>query len=165
MTLYFDPLPHLGERDRHWLNVPGPFYGAETDNCLTGRQAATRRVLYDGERFGECVWRQPRDPAGTRQVLGALCEDPWGYGCDGDRHWTPGTVRARWHVRARVLEHLAAGQADRERLDAQYDQGTVAAVRAFEAYLADGLHHDLRIYLYWLQERRSPDRHSPLPAL
>jgi hypothetical protein len=39
--------------ERSWLNVPGPFYGAETDTCATGRRAAPSNVLYtvDGQEF------------------------------------------------------------------------------------------------------------------
>ncbi|MEU3267837.1 hypothetical protein [Streptomyces bacillaris] len=55
MATYFDPLPLLGEAqavfrgqwaERLWLNVPGPFYGAGTDNCGTGRMYAAALVLY-----------------------------------------------------------------------------------------------------------------------
>lgn len=45
--------PHLadfgyhGEKweDRHWRNVPGPFYTGQTDNGWTGRVHAPRNVL------------------------------------------------------------------------------------------------------------------------
>ncbi|MGV9268276.1 hypothetical protein ACWDRR_26835 [Kitasatospora sp. NPDC003701] len=74
--------------------MPGPFYGGGTDNCLTGRIAAPGHVLYDGERFGEFVRRQPRNPAGTLLVVEAVDGDPWGgYGFDGDQHWTARAVR------------------------------------------------------------------------
>lgn len=43
--------------------------------------------------------------------------------------------------------------------------GRGAAVRRFEAYLAEGLATDLRIYLYWLEERRSPTVLDKLPEL
>ncbi|MFE3285713.1 hypothetical protein ACFXJJ_21730 [Streptomyces sp. NPDC059233] len=51
MTLYFDAAAALFQvhpscngrwEDRLWLNVPGPVYGAETDNCATGRLEAPR---------------------------------------------------------------------------------------------------------------------------
>ncbi|WP_030303697.1 ferredoxin [Streptomyces katrae] len=175
MTCYFDPTSVLVAdqslfrgrwSDRHWLNVPGPFYGGETDNCLTGRIVAPRHVLYDGERFGEFVYRQPRTAAETLLVIEAVGDDPWGgYGCDGDEHWTAETVREWWRDRGRVLEHLAAGRSDWESIDASYNQGTAAAVRDFEAYIADGLEQSLRIYLHWLLERRSPTENATLPSL
>ncbi|CAM5414237.1 hypothetical protein SAVIM338S_02210 [Streptomyces avidinii] len=31
---------------RDWRNAPGPFYGAGTDTCWTGREVAPARVLY-----------------------------------------------------------------------------------------------------------------------
>lgn len=64
-----------------------------------------------------------------------------------------------------MLEHLATGRRDWEDFDASYDQGTVAAVRDFEAYIADGLEQDLRIYLHWQLERRSPTEDAVLPTL
>jgi hypothetical protein len=60
VDLYFDPVPLLGDAraefqgrwtDRNWLNVPGPFYGAVTDNGCTGRIHAPALVLYEGEHF------------------------------------------------------------------------------------------------------------------
>jgi hypothetical protein len=54
--------------ERSWLNVPGPFYGAETDTCGTGRLAAPSNVLYteDGQEF---IWKQPQNPEQVRAVL------------------------------------------------------------------------------------------------
>ncbi|MFE4976281.1 hypothetical protein ACFRAR_29780 [Kitasatospora sp. NPDC056651] len=49
--------------------------------------------------------------------------------------------------------------------DARAGQGVVAAVRDFELYIADGLATDLRIYRYWLEERRSPTPDDRLPEL
>lgn len=69
VEFYFDPVPLLRDAresfrghwaDRKWLNVPGPFYGADTDNCGTGRIHAPGLVLYEGEHFTEYVYRQPR---------------------------------------------------------------------------------------------------------
>lgn len=67
MDLYFDPVPLLDDArraflgrwsERKWLNVPGPFYGAETDNCGTGRVHAPGLVLYEADHFTEYVYRQ-----------------------------------------------------------------------------------------------------------
>ncbi|MFH8582359.1 hypothetical protein OHB11_38840 [Streptomyces zaomyceticus] len=67
MDLYFDPVPLLSDApgaflgrwsERKWLNVPGPFYGAETDNCGTGRVHAPGLVLYEADHFTEYVYRQ-----------------------------------------------------------------------------------------------------------
>ncbi|MFJ9457425.1 hypothetical protein ACIRST_20340 [Kitasatospora sp. NPDC101447] len=49
--------------------------------------------------------------------------------------------------------------------DDRSGQGIAAAVRDFERYIADGLATDLRVYLHWLEERRSPTPEDRLPDL
>jgi len=36
-------------QNRDWRNVPGPFYGAQTDSCWTGREIAPRHILYEDD--------------------------------------------------------------------------------------------------------------------
>ncbi len=172
MTLYFDPTVGLGKHrdafrgrwaDRLWLNVPGPFYGGETDTCWTGRLSAPQHVLYGGEYLTEYVYRQPRTPAETAQLVEAADQDPFlGYGCDGDVYWTPEAVREWWRDRGRITQYLS--DQDWAEID-RADQGIAAAVRSFESYLAGGLADDLRIYLYWLEEGNSPLPAERLPEL
>lgn len=89
--------------ERDWRNVPGPFYGAGTDNCWMGRLIAPAHVLYDDEWGAEFVYRQPRDTAQALALLGAVAQDPMaGYACDGDDHWTPELIRDWWRERGRV---------------------------------------------------------------
>ncbi|ARF76642.1 ferredoxin [Kitasatospora albolonga] len=175
METYFDPLPLLGEErtlfggkwaDRLWLNVPGPFCGAGTDNCGTGRIHAPESVLYEGEHFTEYVYRQPR----TAQELGQLVDAAEAevfraYACDGDDHWTPETVREWWRDRARVKEYLTARRSAWEADDAQSGQGTAAAADDYAAYIDGELAAHLRVYLFWLHERRSPTAADRLPQL
>ncbi|MER5479334.1 ferredoxin [Streptomyces sp. NPDC002734] len=175
MSLYFDPGPLLAEdrsgfygkwEERKWLNVPGPFYGAETDNCGTGRLMAPRHVLYESEYFTEYVYRQPRDAEEVRQLVDAAGEDPFGgYGCDGDDHWTPAAVRDWWRDRNRVLEHLRLGRAAWEEDDLRHGQGVAEAALDYAAYIEGELAQHLRVYMFWLEERRSPDPGNPLPRL
>ncbi|MGW1072906.1 ferredoxin [Streptomyces sp. NPDC002537] len=175
VTLYFDPPTVLGDdrdsfqgrwEDRLWLNVPGPFYGGATDNCWTGRLSAPRHVLYGGEHSTEYVYRQPRTPAETALLAEAAGQDPFlGYGCDGDARWTPQAVREWWRDRGRVLRYLSDRRSEWDDSDAAAGQGVAAAVRDFESYLGGGLATDLRIYLHWLEERRSPGPGDRLPAL
>ncbi|MYV53869.1 ferredoxin [Streptomyces sp. SID3212] len=175
MTLYFDPLAGLGDdrlaftgrwEDRLWLNVPGPFYGGETDTCWTGRLAAPSHVLYGGEYLSEYVYRQPKTHADTALLVEAADQDPFlGYGCDGDLRWTPETVREWWSERGRVTRYLADHRSTWDESDVTWGQGIGAAVRDFEAYIAGGLATDLRVYLYWLEERRSPAPGDRLPEL
>ncbi|MGW1995216.1 ferredoxin [Embleya sp. NPDC001921] len=181
MTLYFDAAAELFDahpsydgrwEDRLWLNVPGPAYGGETDNCATGRLEAPRHIHYGGEYFGEYVYRQPRTPDEVRSVLGAIEADPFGgYGCDGDLRWTPELVREWWRDRGRVLEYLRDQAHEWEGYDRWCpEQRAAEGARDFAAYITGGtdsgcLETDLRIYLHWLQERRSPTPKDSLPDL
>ncbi|MFD8750363.1 ferredoxin [Kitasatospora sp. NPDC059577] len=175
MTLSFDPVAVLGDdrdafrgrwEDRLWLNVPGLLYGGETDNCWTGRLSAPSHVLSGGEYLTEYVYRRPRTPADTALLVEAADNDPLlGYGCDGDSRWTPETVREWWRDRGRVLQYLTDHRSTWDEGDAWARQDTAAAVREFERYIAGGLATDLRIYLYWLEERRSPTPADRLPEL
>jgi hypothetical protein len=125
--------------DRNWRNVPGPFYGAETDTCECGPSAAPLNVLCD-ETGQEFIWRQPRSMDELRAVLDAACQDPFnGYGCDGDEHWTPETVLEWWERRERVIDWLAI-------------EGR-AVVTPFRAYIDGELGDDLRRYADWLSRR------------
>ncbi|MBZ3902615.1 hypothetical protein [Streptomyces griseiscabiei] len=62
-------------------------------------------------------------------------------------------------------EYLSGRRGEWEECDARSGQGIVAAVGDFEAYIADGLATDLRVCLYWLEERRSPGVDDRLPVL
>ncbi|MFD8064625.1 hypothetical protein [Streptomyces parvulus] len=97
MDLYFDPMPLLDDdarkafrgqwSERTWLNVPGPFYGADTDNCGTGRIHAPGLVLYEADHFTEYVYRQPRTAEELADLVEAAEAEAFGgYGCDGDAH-------------------------------------------------------------------------------
>jgi hypothetical protein len=89
--------------NRDWRNVPGPFYGAQTDSCWTGRLVAPSHVLYEDDFGSEIVFRQPQDPEAVRLVLSAAWSDPFlSYACDGDEHWTLALVREWWGERKRL---------------------------------------------------------------
>lgn len=151
----------------HWMNVPGPFYTGQTDNCWTGRVHAPHNVLYGGPYYNEFVYRQPRSPAEVDCLLEAANDDPYaGYACDGDARWTPAAVRAWWGNRGKVEEHLAELLAEyaKEGADAQ-DIDAAAGVRDFLAYLATDLANDLRIYLFRLENGRYPNTDDLLPIL
>lgn len=139
--------------DRNWLNVPGPFYGAETDSCLAGIGQAPGHVLTD-ERGQEFVWRQPRDMDELRNVLSAAYQDPFdGYAWDGDTHWTPASVRAWWEQRARVSDWVERSL-ETETRD-QLGTGRSVVLQAYRDYLHGDLERDLEAYVDWLDERRS----------
>ncbi|MFI5533014.1 ferredoxin [Kitasatospora sp. NPDC051853] len=176
MDLYFDPVPLIGDdaraffqgawADRHWLNVPGPFYGATTDTCGTGRIHAPDLVLYEADCFTEYVYRQPRTPRELQDLVDAAGAEVFSsYACDGDTHWTPAAVREWWRDRGRVKEYLSAHRTDWEADDAKAGQGVAAAAEAYAAYLDGELADHLRVYLFRLHERRSPVAGDRLPQL
>src|SRR3954466_5415380 len=116
--LYWDPMPHVAAvfaafpkgwpysdrgttfqgrwEERNPLNVPGPLYGAMTDNCWVGRLHAPRHILYgdDIEYEQEFLYRQPRNPAELADVLDGMSLDPFaGWAYDGDSNWSTDLVR------------------------------------------------------------------------
>jgi hypothetical protein len=136
--------------ERNWLNVPGPFYGAETDTCWCGPPAAPHNVLIDkwGQEF---ICRQPHTVAELRAVLDAACQDPFhGYAADGDEHWTPDLVMEWWDQRERVIEWLASKDAPELRAS---DGNIARTLDDFRSYLQGALHDDLQRYADWLSQR------------
>jgi hypothetical protein len=146
--------------DRNWRNVPGPFYGADTDTCETGPVVAPRHVLAD-EDGQEFVFRQPRTTAEVESVLDAAWSDPFrGYAGDGHDHWTADGIRAWWADRARLREWAVSS------LDTgphHIDAGPV--LNELIAYLDGELASHLRDYLFWLEERRHPTAEITRPDL
>ncbi|APE19576.1 ferredoxin [Streptomyces venezuelae] len=175
VDLYFDPVPLLDDAraaflgrwsERKWLNVPGPFYGADTDNCGTGRIHAPGLVLYEADHLTEYVYRQPRTPQELQQMVDAAEAEVFsGYGCDGDAHWTPDAVREWWRDRGRIAEYLAKRRPDWAADDAKAGQGVAEAALNYARYLDGDLAAHLRVYLFWLEERRSPTLADRLPQL
>ncbi|MEV7614318.1 ferredoxin [Streptomyces sp. NPDC089799] len=197
MHVYWDPVPTarqlVGEEpvlevftgvwaERNWRNVPGPFYGADTDSMALGRMDAPRHIAYDddfGGGFGrEFVYRQPVDEAETADLVWAARLELYSaYGWDGDDHWTPAAVREWWRDRGRVREWALAIAADwgaeehpgwGYNADAQYRGHYQDAARGhldFVAYLDDGLEEYLRGYVFWLEQRRAPLDGEALPVL
>ncbi|GAB2509647.1 hypothetical protein GCM10027167_09100 [Nocardia heshunensis] len=165
----FDDFAYYGDKweDRHWMNVPGPFYTGQTDTCWTGRRHAPRNVLYGGEYYNEFVYRQPRSQAEAEGLLAAAGDDPFaGYACDGDSRWTPAAVRAWWSCRDKLEEHLAELLAEYTKEGADLQNADAAeGVREFLAYLAADLEDDLRAYVFRLENGRYPLADDPLPNL
>ncbi len=82
--------------ERNAFNIPGPFYGAQTDTCETGPLEAPENVMLDrdGQEF---VFRQPTTAHELRGIIGAARCDPFlGYGADGDEHWNIRLMREWW---------------------------------------------------------------------
>ncbi|MFG2482198.1 ferredoxin [Streptomyces virginiae] len=180
---YWDPVPYVrrlvtpatsrfpvfsgvwAERNRR--NVPGPFYGADTDCMELGRWEAPRHIAYDGDH--EFVYRQPVDAFEVEALLSAAQVELYsGYGWNGDDHWTVEAVRDWWRDRGWVREWAVAAAAERDAGDPEYrahHQDAARGLRDFVAYIDDGLEAYLRGYLFWLERRREPQPGEALPQL
>lgn len=151
--------------ERNWKNVPGPFYGADTDSCWTGRTHAPENVLYD-EKGQEFVYRQPRDTVEVKLVLDAAWDDPMtGYAVDGDQHWTVGSVREWWADRGRIRAWIDGLVPIWDESPKPEVNEAAAGLRAYREFLDSGLETYLRGYLFWLAENREPGPGDTLPAL
>jgi hypothetical protein len=138
---------------RNPFNVPGPFYGAETDTCCTGPHEAPGNVLLDrdGQEF---LFKQPADADELRDVLSAaLCECFCGYGADGDDHWTLPLIRDWWRSRFDLLAALDGVRGD------------PGSVKSWQEFLSGRGEDYLRCYAFFVQERRLPTDGDTLPEV
>ncbi|WP_344483449.1 ferredoxin [Nonomuraea monospora] len=152
--------------ERNWRNVPGPFYGAATDTCWSGRAIAPAHVLYDDEGGQEFIYRQPLTEPEAHQVLLAAWSDPMsGYARDGDEHWTAASVREWWRERRRLLEWIDQATAKWSVSTRADEREAVTGLRDYAAYMAGALPLDLRRYLFGLDQGRVPGDGDMLPEL
>lgn len=190
--MYWDPLPTVAASARHpvanhddgrtlgppsdylrgewerrdWRNVPGPFYGARTDSCWTGRQIAPRHIVYEDEYGSEVVFRQPQDRHEVRLLLTAAWNDPFGaYACDGDTRWTLALVREWWAGRDRVAAWLRAASHRWSASERDDERDNASGLRDYAGYLDHGLEAYLRQYGFWLDNHRAAMPGEPLPDL
>jgi hypothetical protein len=141
--------PAFSKRNR--FNIPGPFYGAETDTCETGPHEAPRNVLLDpsGQEF---AFKQPANAEELREVVSAaLCECFCGYGADGDDHWTLPLIKEWWRTRFDLLAAVIAVRGDPD------------SVRLWHRLLSGEAEDYLRAYAFFVQERRLPAEGDSLP--
>jgi hypothetical protein len=188
--LYWDPIPHVPAvfgsqprdghgpdpdetfhgkwEERNWRNVPGPFYGAMTDNCWVGRLHAPRHVLYgdDIEYEQEFLYRQPGTVRELQDVIVAMQEDPWaGWARDGDAHWTPSLVREWWRDRQRLRDWISTKYRRWSVSDRAHEREAANGLTVYLAYLDDGLAGRLQAYVYFLDNGVSPLLGDRLPSL
>jgi hypothetical protein len=188
--LYWDPMPHVAAvfasqprdglctgpdatfqgkwEERNWRNVPGPFYGAMTDNCWVGRLHAPRHVLYgdDIDYEQEFLFRQPGNLQELRAVIVAAQEDPWaGWACDGDTQWTPCLVREWWRDRGRVRDWIATKHRRWQDSDRAEEREAATGLADYLAYLDGDLGVHLQVYSYFLDNHVSPSAGDRLPLL
>jgi hypothetical protein len=153
--------------ERNPLNVPGPFYGAETDTCETGVIEAPSNVLLDsnGQEF---IFRQPENCTELKAVILAAACDPFvGYGADGNDHWSLPLIREWWRDRAAAMEWVGQSltELNRHRAVPPGLQPRVVALRAFRQYLEEGVEAYLRAYAFFLLEKRAPQAADVLPEM
>ncbi len=134
--------------EKNRLNVPGMFYGADTDTCGTGPGEAPENVALDtdGQEFVFC---QPFTKRELLEVLRAAEVECFsGYGCDGNAHWTVELVRSWWADRNSHREAWRAAEISDvdERFESDVPQW-------------------LRTYMFYLQNRRAPRTSDELPEL
>jgi hypothetical protein len=136
---------------RNPLNMPGPFYGAETDTCATGPPEAPNNVFLDrnGQEF---VFKQPANCAELGNILvAALIECFGGYGADGDDHWTLTLIREWWRSRHDLLAHT--GELS----------GSPDSVLSWRRLLSGDAENYLRAYAFFVEEGRDPKDTDLLP--
>ncbi|MFI6518221.1 hypothetical protein ACIBF1_21880 [Spirillospora sp. NPDC050679] len=151
---------------RDWRNVPGPFYGAETDTCWVGRVVAPAHILYNDGYGEEFVYRQPRTASQVEQVLLAAWNDPFcAYACDGDEHWDLPSVRDWWRERHRLREWIDRAIGKWLLSDRAEDREVVSGLHEYAAYLDGELSLHLCGYMFWLDRRRTPRPGELLPDL
>jgi hypothetical protein len=152
--------------ERDWRNVPGPFYGALTDSCWTGRDIAPAHVVYEDEHGSEIVYRQPRNASEVQLELTAAWNDPFGgYAADGDEHWTLRLLQEWWVDRGRLAAWIDDLQRRWSSSDRADERENATGLRAYAEYLGSGLEADLRRYGFWLDNGRSPRPDERLPHL
>lgn len=143
--------PAFGKRNP--LNIPGPFYGAETDTCETGTAEAPHNVLLDGSGQ-EFVFMQPRSEDELRDIISAaICECFIGYGADGDDHWTLALIREWWGSRLDLLARSSQAT------------GLPESKRRWQRILSGEGEAYLRSYAFFVDTRRLPTDTDALPEI
>lgn len=139
--------------NRNPLNIPGPFYGAETDTCETGTEEAPHNVLLDrsGQEF---VFMQPRYEDELRDIISAaICECFVGYGADGDSNWTLTLIREWWRSRFDFLALL------------QETEGLTKSKCRWERILSGAGVFYLREYAFFVENGRLSSSTDSLPEI
>jgi hypothetical protein len=99
-------------KNRSPLNIPGPVYTCETDNCGTGQPEAPSNILCD-EMGREHVFIQPRTFDELLNIIRAAWIEPFdSYGFDGNQNWTKQLVREWWGNRNDLMEQLRREEMD-----------------------------------------------------
>ncbi len=157
--------------ERYWLNIPGPFYGAETDTCLGGPYTAPANVLLTVSRQ-EFVYRQPRDAEEFLKVLWAAKGDPChGFGADGNLRWSVRLIRDWWKERSAAFSWIARAKNDYPRDYRDHEipglDTVLKSLGEFEVFMSEpsGARAYLRCYAYFLEHHKVPPEGAKLPDI
>lgn len=147
---------------RNWMNVPGPLYCGDGDNCGTGPLQAPNNVGVDTHGY-EVIFRQPVNLFEARQVVGAAWADPLnGYAADGNDHWALSLIR-EWWARKHELEAELARLHELWLAADRIDFPTLSGYVRWLDYVRDGMLAYLRSYAFFLEEGREPLDDDLLP--
>ena len=155
VTIHFQGVKIFSGRfeERNCFNIPGPFYGAQTDTCETGPDEAPDNILLDGNG-PEVVFRQPTTIDELQRIIGAACADPFsGYGADGNEHWNLRLIREWWQDKESRLAQIGNLSATNQ----STDQWLSYSMSQSESYL--------RCYAFFIENRRLPKPADHLPDL
>ena len=86
-----------------------------------------------------------------------------GYGADGDLHWSYEKVK-QWWSRRKELESFLKEESKREP-SSGWDWQDSYAIRRWQQYIQDGVYDYLRVYAFFLEEKRIPKEGELLPNL
>lgn len=156
--------------ERNRLNIPGPFFGAETDTCETGIAAAPDNVMLDSEGQ-EFVFKQPENLAELKAVIHAAAVECFcGYGADGNDHWNLTLIREWWRGRQAITEWINERsrqiQTPRESaMSVERQKDLLDPLLAFKKYLEERAEAYLKAYAFYLLERRVPTWGDVLPEV
>jgi hypothetical protein len=158
--------PFTGDwSDKHWMNMPGPIYCGETDNCGTGPLSAPNNVHVDAEGH-EFIFRQPTNLYEIRQVLLAAEVDLFaGYGADGNLHWTYEEIKEWWGRKRELESEITKLYEEQIALNDRKDYAYFAGLSRWRDFIEDGVGTYLRVYAFFLAEGRIPAIGDHLPTL
>ena len=139
--------------ERNCFNIPGPFYGAQTDTCETGPAEAPDNILLDGNGQ-EFVFRQPATIEELQRIIGAAICDPFlGYGADGNEHWNLRLIREWWRDKENRFAQISSLSATNQSTD------------HWLSYSMSQAENYLRCYAFFVEHRRLPKPADHLPDL
>jgi len=152
--------------EKHWMNTPGPIYGADTVSCGAGPPAAPNNVGVD-ELWHEVIYRQPVNDYELRQVVNAAwAEVVDGYGADGDLHWSYKTIKEWWvGPRRKVEQELQRLYEAQLALRDQKNYEFFSILSRWMGYLKTDMHQYLQVYAFFLDNGRVLAESDRLPEL